>query len=163
MHEFSDICGEEVDLFGPVPMNSDDINLELSKYAMTFIDMFTFNMDTQTNTSAPEQVEQFEQSATPEMVSDARPEVFQEQVELDKEAPAISKDWRLLKNRGWVRTLRRRSDLKEFYEYTNPDVLCHDSITSMKRAMFIDKSRGVTNIKRKHFSILEPADLEVRI
>ena len=74
-----------------------------------------------------------------------------EQDDTTKVDMSTSKDWRLLKNRGWVRTLRRRSDLnkKFFYDYTNPDVLSHDTITSMKRAMFIDKSRGVTNIKRK--------------
>ena len=56
MHEFSDICGEEVDLFGSitgsVTISSDDMNFEhvLSKYAMTFIDTqtFTFNMDVPT-------------------------------------------------------------------------------------------------------------------
>lgn len=162
MQEFSDIWGEEVDLFGPVmrsiTISSDDMNLELSKYAMTFIDdtqMFAFNMDvpTQTDTPAPpKHHEQLEQSATSEMTPEERP--VSEELERPKEGQvddtSTSKDWRLLKNRGWVRTLRRRSDLnKKFYDYTNPDVLSHDTITSMKRAMLIDKSRGVTNIKRK--------------
>lgn len=164
MHEFSDICGEEVDLFGSitgsVTISSDDMNFEhvLSKYAMTFIDTqtFTFNMDVpaQTDASAPEQLEQLEQSATSEAIPEEqvkRPEVSEEQVECDEEVKdtSMSTDWRLLRNRGWVRTLRRRASLKEFYEYTNADVLCHDPITSMKQAMFIDKSRGVTKVKRK--------------
>lgn len=121
---------------------SDDMNFEhfLSKYAMTFIDTEKFVCD----------VESSEKSTEDSKVSKEREDDKHKDGEKgEQEAKEQSSDWKCLEKRGWVRILR--TDYKrtrKAFIYTHPNVTAFP-ITSMKKAIFIDKQRGVGKTKKK--------------